>query len=90
MVADLVQSYKAMGCNMPLKVHFLDSHLEFFPENLGAVKDKQGERLHQDISTVEKQYQGKWCPIMLVDYCWILRRDVSRVKYNSNLFTLTI
>jgi hypothetical protein len=25
MVADLVQSYKAMGCNMSLKVHFLDS-----------------------------------------------------------------
>jgi hypothetical protein len=26
-----------MGCNMSLKVHFLDSHLDFFPENLGAV-----------------------------------------------------
>ena len=30
--ADLVQSYKAMGCNMSLKVHFLD----FFPENLSG------------------------------------------------------
>jgi hypothetical protein len=39
MVADLVQSYKAMGCNMSLKVHFLDSHLDFFPENLRAVSD---------------------------------------------------
>jgi len=36
MVADLVQSYKAMGCNMSLKVHFLDSHLDFFPENLSG------------------------------------------------------
>jgi hypothetical protein len=35
MVADLVQSYKVMGCYMSLKVHFLDSHLDFFPENLG-------------------------------------------------------
>jgi hypothetical protein len=25
MVADLVESHKAMGCNMSLKVHFLDS-----------------------------------------------------------------
>jgi len=33
--ADLVQSYKAMGCNTPLKVHFLDSHFDFLPENLG-------------------------------------------------------
>jgi hypothetical protein len=35
MVADLVQSYKAMGCNMSLKLNFLDSHLDFFPENPG-------------------------------------------------------
>ena len=36
-LADLVQTYKAMGCNMPLTVHFLDSHLDFFPENNMAV-----------------------------------------------------
>jgi hypothetical protein len=29
---------------MSLKIHFLYSHLSFFPENLGAVSDKQGER----------------------------------------------
>jgi hypothetical protein len=28
---------------MSLKVHFLDSHLDFFPENLGAVSDEHGE-----------------------------------------------
>ena len=38
MVADLVQSYKATGCNMSLKVHFLDSHLDLFPENLGSAR----------------------------------------------------
>ena len=26
MVADLVQSYKAVGCNMSVRVHFLDAH----------------------------------------------------------------
>ena len=39
MVADLVISYKANGCNMSLKMHFLDSQLDFFPQNLGAVSD---------------------------------------------------
>jgi hypothetical protein len=40
MVADLVQFYTAIGCNMALMVHFLlDSHLDFFSENLGAVSD---------------------------------------------------
>jgi hypothetical protein len=30
-VQDLLTSYKAMGCNMSLKIHFLESHLNFFP-----------------------------------------------------------
>ena len=39
-----VDSYKGMGCNMSLKVHFLESHLNFSPANLGEVSDEQGER----------------------------------------------
>ena len=34
-VQDLLTSYKAMGCNMSLEIHFLKSHLDFSPENLG-------------------------------------------------------
>ncbi|UYV66246.1 hypothetical protein LAZ67_4000972 [Cordylochernes scorpioides] len=49
-VNDLLLSYKALGCNMSLKIHFLHSHLDFFPDNLGAVSDEHGERFHQDIS----------------------------------------
>jgi hypothetical protein len=30
-VEDLLTSYKAMGYNMSLKIHFLESHLNFFP-----------------------------------------------------------
>jgi hypothetical protein len=41
-VGELLNSYKDMGCNMSLKMHFLDSHLAFFPENLGAVSDEHG------------------------------------------------
>jgi hypothetical protein len=39
MVTDLIKPYKAMGCNISLKVHFLDCHLDFFQENLVAVSD---------------------------------------------------
>jgi len=35
MVANLVQSYKAMECNMPKKVHFLDSLKTSSQKNLG-------------------------------------------------------
>jgi len=67
-VHDLLTSYKAMGCNMSLKIHFLD----FFPENLSEVSDEHGERFHQDIMAMEKWYQGKWTSSMLADYCWTL------------------
>jgi len=40
-VQDLLTSYKTMGCNMSLKIHFLESHFDFFPENLGEVSDEQ-------------------------------------------------
>jgi NAD-dependent SIR2 family protein deacetylase len=41
-VAALAQSYKAVGCNMCLRMHFLDPHLDLSPENLGAVSDEHG------------------------------------------------
>ena len=63
-VQDLLTSYKAIGCNMSLKIHFLESHSDFFPESLGEVNDEQGERFHQDILAMEKQYQGKWTSSM--------------------------
>ncbi|UYV61238.1 hypothetical protein LAZ67_1004000 [Cordylochernes scorpioides] len=80
-VNNLLLSYKALGCNMSLKIHFLHSHLDFFPDNLGAVSDEHCERFHQDISSMEKRYQGKWSPGMLADYCWTLKKDVPQAKY---------
>ena len=87
-VDTLLGSYKAMGCNMSLKIHFLHCHLDFFPENLGSVGDEQGERFHQDINLMEKRYKGKWSPNMLADYCWNLKRDDTypnhkRMAYSS-------
>lgn len=75
LVLNLLKTFKAMGCNMSLKIHFLHSHMDFFPENLGAVSDEQGERFHQDIKTIERRYQGRWDPGMMGDYCWFLKRE---------------
>ncbi|UYV63845.1 hypothetical protein LAZ67_2005798 [Cordylochernes scorpioides] len=82
-VNDLLLSYKALGCNMSLKIHFLHSHLDFFPDNLGAVSDEHGERFHQAISSMEKRYQGKWSPAMLADDCWALKRDLPQAKLKT-------
>ena len=42
-VQKLLESYKALGCNMSIKLNFLHCHLSNFPEDLGAVSDEQGE-----------------------------------------------
>ena len=88
-VSELLQSYQDMGCNMSLKTHFLDSHLDFFPDNLGAVSDEHGERFNQDISALEKRYQGQRSARMLSDYCWTMKRDVPDAKHRRKSTTHT-
>jgi hypothetical protein len=70
-----------MGCNTALKIHFLHSHLDFFPLNLGTVSDEQWERFHQAISTMEKRYAGKSSENMLAYYCWKLTEEMSIASY---------
>jgi len=38
---------------MSFKIHFLELHLNFFPENLGKVGEEHGKRFHQDIMAME-------------------------------------
>lgn len=74
-ILKLIEAFKCMGCRMSLKLHFLHSHLDFFPENLGVVSEEHGERFHQDISTMERRYQGRWDSTMMGDYIWSLIRS---------------
>ena len=85
---DLVEehlSYQKLGCNMSVKIHFLSSHLDFFPENRSSVSDEHGERFHQDIAAIEGRYKGKWSPSMIADYCWTLMRDSSNLMFNPKV-----
>ena len=67
LVRDMLQKFQNLGCNMSLKIHFLFSHLDYFPQNLGAVSEEQGERFHQDIKNMENWYQGRWNGNMMAD-----------------------
>ena len=88
-VQDLLTLYKAMGFNMSLKIHFLESHLNFFPENLGELSDVHDERFHQNIMTMEKRYQDTWTSAMLADYCWTLKIEVPDAKYRLKSYAST-
>jgi hypothetical protein len=52
LVNNLLQSYQKLGHNISPKMHFFQSHLDFLPDNCGAVSDEHGERFHQDISSM--------------------------------------
>jgi hypothetical protein len=66
---------------MSLKIHFLHSHPDFFPENCAALSDEHTESFHHHISAMEKRYQGKWSSSMLADYCWTVTRDSPGLAY---------
>jgi hypothetical protein len=68
---------------MSLKTHFLYSHLDLFPDNLGSVSDEHGERFHQDVSTLENRYQAQRGARVLSVYCWIRKRDVPVAKHRK-------
>jgi hypothetical protein len=67
---DLLNSYEKLGCSMSLMMHFLHSHLDFFPPKCGAISNKHGECFHQDILAMEQRYKSTWSATMLADYFW--------------------
>jgi hypothetical protein len=89
LVEDMLFHFNRLGCNMSVKVHYLRSHLDRFPENLGDLSKEQGERFHQDIKTMEARYQGRWDAHMMADCCWNLMWDCpgrshSRMSYKRS------
>jgi len=59
LVTNMLTAFGKLGCNMSIKMHYLFSHIDWFPENLGSMSDEQGERFHQDIKEMETRYQGR-------------------------------
>ena len=60
LVTTMLFGYCDLGCKMSIKLHFLHSHLDEFPNNPGAVSDEQGKQFHQNLMTMEHRYQGRW------------------------------
>jgi len=59
-VSKMLKYFQTVKCNISLKLHFLHSHPEFFPQNLGEVSDEYGDRYDQDTAMTEKLFVGRW------------------------------
>ena len=49
--------------------------LGFLSPNLVVVRDKLGEKSHQDIFVLERRYQGRFDASMMGGICWYLQRE---------------
>ena len=86
LVAKMLQNFHRLGANMSIKLHFLHSHLDRFPDNLGDYSEEQGERFHQDIRIMEERYQGRWDRHMMADYCWTLIRNCPEQRHDRKAY----
>jgi len=86
LVMRMLKCFEKLGANMSIKLHYLFSHLDRFPQNLGDFSDEQGERFHQDIKVMEERYQGRWDQHMMADYCWNLLRDYPDLHHSRKSY----
>ena len=61
LVSDMLNSFKDLGCNISIKVHSLNSHLDHFSKRLGDLSEEQGERFHQDITVMQEKSRKMGC-----------------------------
>ena len=62
LVQNLVKHCKILGAILSIELHYLDSPLEHFPENLGDVIDEQGLIFHQDIREMQSKLSKNMGP----------------------------
>lgn len=46
----MVQCYRVISCNAPLKQHILESHLNLFTEQLSSINDEEGGKFQPNTS----------------------------------------
>jgi hypothetical protein len=82
-VSDLLKTCKTIVGNMYLEIHFLNSHLDFFPENLGTVGDKNEEHFHQGISNMKSGTKASAGQVCWQTIYWMLKTDAPQTKYSK-------
>ena len=84
LVMNVLTAFRNLGSKMSVKMQYLFSHKDRFPENLGSMGDEQGERFHQDLKEMETRYQGPCDAVMMVDYCWNLKRHLPAAEHSRS------
>ena len=84
LVNNMLTAFRNLGCNTSIKMHYLFSHMDRFPENLCSMSDELAERFHQDLKEMETRYHGRWDAVIMADYCWNLKRDLPATEHSRS------
>ena len=81
-IEELLKSFCERRAWISLKLHFLRSHLDYFPKNCEDLSEEQGEHFHRDSPITEEHNQGWWDINFLADNCWCLKWDAVAAKHS--------
>lgn len=56
LIQDMLAKYEAISCPQTVKMHYLQCHLDRFPENCSDESDEHGERLHQELKWYQQNF----------------------------------
>lgn len=48
-VTTMLTAFSNLGCNMNIKILYSFLHMDWFPEDLGSMREEQQARFHQDM-----------------------------------------
>ena len=46
LVNNMLTTFKNLGYNLSVKMHYMFSHIDHFPDNLGSMTDEQGKEMY--------------------------------------------
>lgn len=71
-VDTMLRAFEKLGVHMSTKIHFLNSHMDYFENQLSTESDEHGEQFHQTCAPIEERYKGKSIHSLIAEICWTL------------------
>lgn len=86
-VDTMLRAFQKLGVHMSTKIHFLNSHMDYFENQLSTESDEHGEKFHQTCAPIEERYKGKSIHSLIAEICWTLydnEVELPRAKKKCN------
>ncbi len=82
-IGDLLSNYQQMGCNMSLKLHFLDEHIDRFPVFLSSMSEQHGERGHQEMKGPSRLYPSTESVRVMSERCFQIQTRPVQLQHRK-------